>query len=173
MAVKEYNLQEQVGGLPSHGGGRKGNREKKKGVKSSRLQRMLTGGRSQLKSGKALGSTFGRRGSLRELSPATPAKKAEGRLQTLLKQLEREVEIMSSIENTHVVRHLGSERTTGGIFRIFMEYVPGGSVQGLIKRFGALKVGFAAVLSVFLPLTLTRYMNYVRRPLFDRTRDRS
>lgn len=145
MAVKEYNLQEQVGGLPGHGGVRNGNREKK-GVKSSRLQRMLAGGRSQLKSDKAPGSSFGRRGSLRELSSANPAKKAEGRLQTLLKQLEREVEIMSSIENTHVVRHLGSERTTGGIFRIFMEYVPGGSVQGLIKRFGALKVGFAMTL---------------------------
>ena len=147
MAVKEYNLQEQVGGLPTQSGGRKGNREKKKkkkGITSSRLQRMLTGGRSRSKGkSEAAGSTnvtpVGRRGSIRGLSIATPAEKAEGRLQALLKQLEREVEIMSSIDNTHVVRHLGSERTTGGIFRIFMEYVPGGSIQGLIKRFGALK----------------------------------
>eukprot|EP01059_Diplonema_ambulator_P004065 TRINITY_DN13751_c0_g1_i1.p1 TRINITY_DN13751_c0_g1~~TRINITY_DN13751_c0_g1_i1.p1 ORF type:complete len:890 (+),score=228.37 TRINITY_DN13751_c0_g1_i1:55-2724(+) len=54
-----------------------------------------------------------------------------------MKQLQREIEIMKPLDHTHVVRYFFTERM-GNSINIFMEYVPGGSIQKLLKTFGPL-----------------------------------
>eukprot|EP01064_Diplonema_japonicum_P030304 TRINITY_DN5132_c0_g2_i1.p1 TRINITY_DN5132_c0_g2~~TRINITY_DN5132_c0_g2_i1.p1 ORF type:complete len:893 (+),score=179.74 TRINITY_DN5132_c0_g2_i1:42-2720(+) len=54
-----------------------------------------------------------------------------------MKQLQKEIEIMKPLDHTHVVRYFFTERM-GNSINIFMEYVPGGSLQKLLKTFGPL-----------------------------------
>jgi len=55
------------------------------------------------------------------------------------KMLQREISLMRSMsmKSPNVVRCLATELVSG-VFNIFMEYVPGGSLKHLLKEFGAL-----------------------------------
>eukprot|EP01064_Diplonema_japonicum_P030300 TRINITY_DN5131_c3_g2_i1.p1 TRINITY_DN5131_c3_g2~~TRINITY_DN5131_c3_g2_i1.p1 ORF type:complete len:681 (+),score=103.27 TRINITY_DN5131_c3_g2_i1:55-2043(+) len=55
---------------------------------------------------------------------------------TKIKSLQKEIELMSKLNHPHIVRYLGSELTSG-MFSIFLEYVPGGSIASLLLRFGS------------------------------------
>ena len=53
-------------------------------------------------------------------------------------QLENEVSILSLYVHKNIVRFIGSEWGDNTL-RIFLEYVPGGSLCSLIHKFGALE----------------------------------
>jgi serine/threonine protein kinase len=60
--------------------------------------------------------------------------------------LEKEIQVMKSLEHPHIVRYLGTEKAqedytqlsgaTPQVY-IFLEYVPGGSLSKMLKQFGA------------------------------------
>eukprot|EP00898_Chlorokybus_atmophyticus_P006712 jgi/Chlat1/7041/Chrsp56S06667 len=50
-------------------------------------------------------------------------------------QLEQEVQLLSSLQHPNIVRYLGTAHE-GDFLYIFLEYVPGGSIQSLLQRFG-------------------------------------
>ena len=52
-----------------------------------------------------------------------------------LKAIGLEVKMLKSFQHTNIVRYLGSERT-GNRLHIFQEWVPGGSVSSLLRKFG-------------------------------------
>jgi serine/threonine protein kinase len=53
--------------------------------------------------------------------------------------VQREIEIMSSLEHPNVVRFLGSQTdSASGTVFVITEWVPGGSISSLVQRFGAL-----------------------------------
>jgi len=73
-----------------------------------------------------------------------------------IKVVEREIRVLTHLgDHPHVVGYLtaerdpdlGDEATTGrrALFRIFMQYVPGGSLAGFLKRFGRLEERLAAM----------------------------
>lgn len=49
--------------------------------------------------------------------------------------LEREIELLGSLSNPNIVGYLGMEYEDGHI-NIFLEFVPGGSIASLLKKFG-------------------------------------
>ena len=55
----------------------------------------------------------------------------------LLADIEREVHLMRTLEHPNIVRYLGCERDpTHSTLAIFQQWVPGGSVSSLLRRFG-------------------------------------
>eukprot|EP00668_Euglena_longa_P012262 GGOE01014699.1.p1 GENE.GGOE01014699.1~~GGOE01014699.1.p1 ORF type:complete len:933 (+),score=181.55 GGOE01014699.1:146-2800(+) len=55
-----------------------------------------------------------------------------------LKELQREIQVMKSLDHPNIVRYFQTARE-GSSINIFMEYVPGGSIANLLKQFGPLK----------------------------------
>jgi serine/threonine protein kinase len=60
-----------------------------------------------------------------------------------LENLEKEISILRRFEHSTIVKYLGSQRilpsnSPEGEVRIFMEYMAGGSLSGIIKQYGAL-----------------------------------
>ncbi|CAK60937.1 unnamed protein product (macronuclear) [Paramecium tetraurelia] len=55
-----------------------------------------------------------------------------------VQSIQREIEILSKLQHLHIVRYYGSERKKDQL-NIFLEYVSGGSVLMMIKRFGKFK----------------------------------
>ncbi|CAD8205401.1 unnamed protein product [Paramecium octaurelia] len=55
-----------------------------------------------------------------------------------VQSIQREIEILSKLQHPHIVRYYGSERKKDQL-NIFLEYVSGGSVLMMIKRFGKFK----------------------------------
>ncbi|CAD8202875.1 unnamed protein product [Paramecium octaurelia] len=55
-----------------------------------------------------------------------------------VQSIQREIEILSKLQHPHIVRYYGSE-TKNDQLNIFLEYVSGGSVLTMIKRFGKFK----------------------------------
>ncbi|CAD8115805.1 unnamed protein product [Paramecium sonneborni] len=55
-----------------------------------------------------------------------------------VQSIQREIEILSKLQHPHIVRYYGSE-TKKDQLNIFLEYVSGGSVLTMIKRFGKFK----------------------------------
>ena len=53
-----------------------------------------------------------------------------------IRALQKEIELMSKHQHENIVRYLGSE-IKAGVFSIFIEYVPGGSIASLLFRFGS------------------------------------
>lgn len=51
--------------------------------------------------------------------------------------LQQEIAILSTLENPNIVRYYGSN-VEGSCFNIFLEYVAGGSLSSIIKKFGNL-----------------------------------
>ena len=50
-------------------------------------------------------------------------------------ELQDEIDILSSLQHKNIVEYLGYEKTQEGIY-IFLEYVGGGSISQMLKRFG-------------------------------------
>jgi hypothetical protein len=53
------------------------------------------------------------------------------------REVAKEIAFMQALDHVNIVRYVGSE-VSGGFFNVFMEYVPGGSLSSLIRRFGPL-----------------------------------
>jgi serine/threonine protein kinase len=56
-----------------------------------------------------------------------------------IKALETEIVMFSRLRHPRVVKYFGTERLPDGNIRIFLEYLPGGSLQQMLHRFGALE----------------------------------
>eukprot|EP00804_Cyclotella_cryptica_P001936 CCRYP_007376-RA/>CCRYP_007376-RA protein AED:0.03 eAED:0.03 QI:116/1/1/1/1/1/5/37/1180 len=55
----------------------------------------------------------------------------------IVDELQREIDLMRSLKHPNIVRYLGAEvDTSKNILNIFQEWVPGGSVSSLLKKFG-------------------------------------
>eukprot|EP00762_Andalucia_godoyi_P000755 ANDGO_03703.mRNA.1 Mitogen-activated protein kinase kinase kinase NPK1 len=71
----------------------------------------------------------GRLLAIKEVSMAQNAEEAQ--------KLEHEISVMSQLHHPNIVEYLGVERDNErGCIYILMEYVPGGSIASLIRRFG-------------------------------------
>lgn len=60
----------------------------------------------------------------------------EERKKSMVKALHREIELLRDLEHDNIVQYLGSKEDDS-YFSIFLEYVPGGSVAGLLSSYGA------------------------------------
>jgi serine/threonine protein kinase len=56
-----------------------------------------------------------------------------------IKALETEIVMFSRLRHPRVVKYFGTERLSDGNIRIFLEYLPGGSLQQMMQRFGPLE----------------------------------
>jgi serine/threonine protein kinase len=56
-----------------------------------------------------------------------------------IKALETEIVMFSRLRHPRVVKYFGTERLPDGNIRIFLEYLPGGSLQQMLQRFGPLE----------------------------------
>ncbi|KAI9468067.1 MAG: kinase-like domain-containing protein [Benjaminiella poitrasii] len=54
----------------------------------------------------------------------------------MIDALQREIKLLQELEHDNIVQYLGS-KTDDSYFSIFLEYVPGGSVAGLLSSYGA------------------------------------
>jgi len=59
----------------------------------------------------------------------------EGRVSEHIKALEAEVAVLSTLKHNNIVQYIGTERTDDSMY-IFLEYVHGGSIAGLLAKFG-------------------------------------
>ncbi len=66
------------------------------------------------------------------------------RSRAVVEQLAREVETLSRLQHPNIVRYVGVQREPESVL-IFLEYVPGGSIAGLLERFGPLEESVARV----------------------------
>jgi serine/threonine protein kinase len=56
----------------------------------------------------------------------------------IVQELQREIDLMRSLNHPNIVQYLGAEvDTQNNILNIFQEWVAGGSVSSLLKKFGA------------------------------------
>ena len=53
-----------------------------------------------------------------------------------IESLMTEIDLMKNLRNPHIVQYLGTEKHASTL-SIFLEYVPGGSIAGLLAKFGA------------------------------------
>ncbi|KAG5462151.1 MAG: MAPKK kinase [Olpidium bornovanus] len=60
----------------------------------------------------------------------------EERRWSMLEALQREINLLKNLEHENIVRYIGSQVTETHL-NIFLEYVPGGSVAGLLASYGA------------------------------------
>jgi len=58
-------------------------------------------------------------------------------LKSKLASLQREISVMKNLSHENIVRYYGAE-TVGTTLNIFLEYVAGGSVSSLVRRYGRL-----------------------------------
>lgn len=70
--------------------------------------------------------------------------KSSTRNQQDLEALETEIELLSTLEHPNIVKYFGTERTPNHIY-IFLEYVSGGSIQGLLQKFGKFTVSVVKI----------------------------
>ncbi|KAI8071176.1 kinase-like domain-containing protein [Gilbertella persicaria] len=61
---------------------------------------------------------------------------SEERKKSMIRSLRREIELLQDLEHENIVQYLG-HKTDESYFSIFLEYVPGGSVAGLLSSYGA------------------------------------
>lgn len=60
----------------------------------------------------------------------------EGRKRSMVEALQREIALLKDLQHENIVQYLGSHIDVAH-FSIFLEYVPGGSVAGLLASYGA------------------------------------
>lgn len=65
---------------------------------------------------------------------------SDKRKKGMLEALEREIELLKSLQHPNIVQYLDSY-ADGTHLNIFLEYVPGGSVAALLNNYGALQEG--------------------------------
>eukprot|EP00756_Hemistasia_phaeocysticola_P005295 Hpha_TRINITY_DN13258_c0_g1::TRINITY_DN13258_c0_g1_i1::g.155022::m.155022 len=53
-----------------------------------------------------------------------------------VQQLQQEIDVLSTLRHGNIVQYHGADRTSDGLV-ILLEYVPGGSVASLLRKFGA------------------------------------
>ncbi|ORZ40323.1 kinase-like domain-containing protein [Catenaria anguillulae PL171] len=68
--------------------------------------------------------------------PDTPESLIDHRVK-MVKALQHEISFLKEVKHDHIVRYLGS-RIEGQYFNIFLEYVPGGSIHGVLQQWNAL-----------------------------------
>jgi serine/threonine protein kinase len=60
---------------------------------------------------------------------------------TIIEDLQREIDLMRSLNHPNIVRYLGAEvDSSKNILNIFQEWVAGGSISALLKKFGPFSV---------------------------------
>ena len=78
--------------------------------------------------------------------------------------MQREVELMKSLSHTNIVSYLGTEMDTpNSILYIFTQWVPGGSIQTLIKTFGKLNVNVIRKYTAQVRSDMWHLGSFVRR----------
>ncbi|KAL7497518.1 hypothetical protein ACHAWT_006078, partial [Skeletonema menzelii] len=61
--------------------------------------------------------------------------------QSVIEEFQREIDVMKTLNHPNIVRYLGAEvDSSRNTLSIFQEWVPGGSVSSLLKRFGPFSV---------------------------------
>ena len=59
----------------------------------------------------------------------------------IIEDLQREIDVMKTLNHKNIVRYLGAEvDNSHNILNIFQEWVPGGSISSLLKKFGPFSV---------------------------------
>ena len=59
----------------------------------------------------------------------------------IIEDLQREIDVMKTLNHPNIVRYLGAEvENSHNILNIFQEWVPGGSISSLLKKFGPFSV---------------------------------
>lgn len=59
----------------------------------------------------------------------------------IVEDLQREIDLMKSLKHPNIVRYLGAEvDKTRNILNIFQEWVPGGCISTLLKKFGPFSI---------------------------------
>ncbi|KAJ9464972.1 Mitogen-activated protein kinase kinase kinase A, partial [Diplonema papillatum] len=98
--------------------------------------------------------------------PALNAANAEQRIRKQVDELQREVDLLDGLRHTNVVSYLGSAVCDGHVI-IVMEYVSGGSLDGIIRDFGqlALPVVKKYMGDILNGLAFLHSMNIVHRDL--------
>ena len=59
----------------------------------------------------------------------------------IVEDLQREIDLMKSLKHRNIVRYLGAEVDSArNILNIFQEWVPGGCISTLLKKFGPFSI---------------------------------
>eukprot|EP01062_Namystynia_karyoxenos_P077261 TRINITY_DN7738_c0_g1_i1.p1 TRINITY_DN7738_c0_g1~~TRINITY_DN7738_c0_g1_i1.p1 ORF type:complete len:748 (+),score=85.53 TRINITY_DN7738_c0_g1_i1:90-2333(+) len=69
-----------------------------------------------------------------------PQGKGAGAVRGMIELLQNEIEMLRTLEHPNIVRYLGTRRE-GSTVQVLMEYVPGGSLKGVLCDFGPLPAG--------------------------------
>ncbi|KAH8928119.1 Pkinase-domain-containing protein [Atractiella rhizophila] len=83
-----------------------------------------------------MNSTNGTLMAVKQVELPTGNSHNEERKKSMLEALEREIELLKELQHERIVQYLDSS-SDGVHLNIFLEYVPGGSVQLLLKTYGA------------------------------------
>lgn len=75
--------------------------------------------------------------AVKQVELPTGATQNEERKKSMLDALQREIALLRDLHHEHIVQYLGSQ-SDEKYLNIFLEYVPGGSVQQLLTSYGAL-----------------------------------
>jgi serine/threonine protein kinase len=63
------------------------------------------------------------------------ASKSDRRVEREIQLIESEIDLMSRLNHDNIVRYLGTQRSPKHL-HIFLEYMPGGSLSSMLKKFG-------------------------------------
>ncbi|QRW00346.1 STE/STE11 kinase [Ceratobasidium sp. AG-Ba] len=67
--------------------------------------------------------------------PKTESDKADSRQTSVVEALKSESNTLRDLDHPHIVQYLGFERTSDTL-SIFLEYVPGGSIGSILRKYG-------------------------------------
>ena len=85
---------------------------------------------------------------------------------SIVEELQREIDLMRSLNHPNIVRYLGAEvDTSNNVLNIFQEWVPGGSVSSMLKKFGPFSINvvklYATQILKGLAYLHSHHINYV------------
>lgn len=70
--------------------------------------------------------------------PSTSLSTVDKKKETMINALKREIDLLRDLQHKNIVQYLGSN-SDDEHFNIFLEYVPGGSVAGMLNSYGQLQ----------------------------------